>query len=139
MTVHPFVALKLLGLLGLVACGSSTEPAILPASVSTTEISSQLPPSRLSLLTDTIRLTGGIEVNERCYAFSANALMSGQIVVTLIAQRRTGHCLQQVVRYAYDIRIAGVPAGSYRLRLDHSFRANFSVTETILEQSVAIP
>ena len=136
-TVPSTVVPLLLG--AIVACSSVTDPHALPATVETTRIFTLLPPPAVTAVPDTLRITGAIGLNEPCYRFSASAFQRDTVVVILIAQRRPGICTQNLAAFSYTITVTGAQPGTFPFRLIHELRAEFSVQETALEQTVQLP
>ncbi len=127
------------------SCGSPTELSFLPTDLAITNVTfTGPPPPPLTVVTmpDTVRITGGIEMNVPCYDFTATATMRGDtIVVELVATERNMHCLQYVAQFNYTITIAEVSAGGFTLRLGHERRhtTNVRVRQTVLEQAIQVP
>lgn len=123
----------------LSSCGSPTEPAVLPASVQAVRIYSNPPYPAVTASPGTLQLAGGILLNEPCYEFSVTATLQDTLVVTVIAQRRTGICQQVLAAFSYTIVVTEVVAGTYPVRLVHDQRGPPSFAETVLEQTVIVP
>jgi hypothetical protein len=96
----------------------------------------------LTVATDTglVRISGAIEMNEPCYDFSGRALTRGDsLVVTLLAVRRSGPCLQFLADFGYTMTVSGVAPGVYLIVLSADRRGPPTFVATLLVKTVAVP
>jgi len=136
-----FILPLLLG--ATVSCGSPTEPSLLPTNLQITNVTFTGPPAPpLSVATapDTVRIAGGIQMNEPCYDFEARAVTRGDtLVVDLLATRRTTACQQYIASFSFVLTVTGVDSGLTAVRLDYVRRGPPTYRQTVLEQAVQIP
>ncbi len=134
------IAVTLLVLGVSAACHSPTRPQALPATAQTTRIFTALPPVTVTAATDTLRITGGLEMNVPCYRFTATAVWHrGVLVIMLVAVGTSEICNQVIARFSYVIIVTGVSSGPCPIRVVYDRYGLPQYYETALEQTVQVP
>ena len=127
----------------IVSCSSTTEPALLPAVLNISNVTfTGPPPPALAVATmpDSVRIVGGIVMNEPCYDFTAHATTrSDTLLVDLIATRRSGPCQQYIATFSYTLTVSSVDSTVVALRLVYDRQGTPTYRETVLEQAVSVP
>ena len=98
-------------------------------------------PVPLSFVSQASQLTlaGTIDVNEPCYDFNGSLVtLRDTLVVRLHADRREGHCMQELARYSYTLTISGLRAGPQPLRLLYDYKGNPTFVAVAFEGAVEI-
>src|SRR5918999_6326219 len=104
--------------MGAASCGDGSGPS--ESTIDLTTSRSWDLPMPLTIVGDSRKLTisGTIDVNEPCYDFRA---FFGQAQDTLVAwieaDRRDGHCPQELARFVYTYTISGLARGVQPLRV----------------------
>ena len=123
-----------------VACASAVEPVELSVQMSVSRVLGGTPPRSVTTVAGGVDITGYIDVNEPCYDFTASAVRDRDaITVTVSARRRPGFCTQDLARFAYQIAVRSVPAGSYRLTVVHDHVGPPTFRASVFEGVVDVP
>jgi hypothetical protein len=86
-----------------------------------------------------LTIAGTIDVNEPCYDFSASLEGARDtLVVRLHANRREGHCQQELARFAYRLTISGLKGGVQPLRVVYDHTGPPTFVEVAFEGAVDI-
>jgi len=126
---------------GLVALGSAAcDPPTAPpfeASIAAAPLNGPAPEPVVTRLADTVRVSWWIGTNEPCYEFGAAAEASQDtLVVTVVASRLDGFCIQVLAAFAYTVTVTGVGPTLNALRLIYDRHGPPTFVETVLEAAL---
>ncbi|HEX2188065.1 MAG TPA: hypothetical protein VHG51_04170 [Longimicrobiaceae bacterium] len=86
-----------------------------------------------------IVVAGRMETPDPCRRLAGTAERSGSEVTLRVEARREGEaCIQVIAAFAYDAEVAGLPPGTYRLRVVHAYPGTGWETQTALEETVQV-
>ncbi len=129
---HPILASVILA--AVVACDAPTAPSF-NASIMVAPLVGPIPSPVVARSDDSVRVDWWIGTNEPCYEFGAEATSSRDtLIVTVIANRREGICIQVLAAFSYSITVTGVSPALHALRLVYDRRGPPTFVETALEQ-----
>jgi hypothetical protein len=89
--------------------------------------------------TGTVAVRGTISTPNPCYALAGAAASEGRtLTLTVTARSNAEVCVQSIGTLGYDATLRGVPAGSYTVRVVHTYAGTGWPTETALTQEVQV-
>jgi hypothetical protein len=89
--------------------------------------------------TGTVAVRGTISTPNPCYALSGTAAREGStLTLTVSARSNAEVCIQSIGTLGYDATLRGVPAGSYTLRVVHTYVGTGWETQTAMTQQVQV-
>lgn len=89
--------------------------------------------------TGSVTVRGTISTPNPCYALSGAAASEGRtLTLTVTARSNAEVCVQSIGTLGFDATLRGVPAGSYTLRVVHTYVGTGWPTETALTQEVQV-
>jgi len=89
--------------------------------------------------TGTVAVRGTISTPNPCYALSGTAAREGNtLTLTVIARSTAEVCIQSIGTLAFDATLRGVPAGSYTVRVVHTYGGTGWETKTAMTQQVQV-
>ena len=121
------------------ACGDGPGPSELSIALNTERTRGLPIPLSFIGQVPVLTISGTIDVNEPCYNFSAS--LGGArdtLIVWLRADRRDGHCPQELARFKYTLTISGLDVGVQPLRLMYDRRGYPTFTEVAFQGAVDI-
>jgi hypothetical protein len=89
--------------------------------------------------TGTVAVRGTVSTPNPCYALSGTAAREGSTLTLTVTARSTAEvCIQSIGTLAFDATLRGVPAGSYTVRVVHSYGGTGWETKTAMTQQVEV-
>ncbi|HEY0151200.1 MAG TPA: hypothetical protein VGB92_04320 [Longimicrobium sp.] len=89
--------------------------------------------------TGTVAVRGTISTPNPCFALSGTATREGSTLTLTVSARSTADmCIQSIGTLAFDATLKGVPAGSYTLRVVHTYGGTGWETKTAMTQQVQV-
>lgn len=89
--------------------------------------------------TGTVTAHGTISTPNPCHDLSGTAARDGStLTLTVSARSNAEMCIQSIGTLGYDATLRGVPAGSYTLRVMHSYGGTGWETKTAMTQQVQV-
>lgn len=86
-----------------------------------------------------IVVAGRMETPDPCRRLTGTARRAGGEVTLRVEAHREGEgCIQVIAAFAYDAEVAGLPPGTYRLRVVHAYPGTGWDTQTALEETVRV-
>ena len=86
-----------------------------------------------------VKVTGALSTPTPCYTLSGEVRRDGQIVTLTVEARATdGMCVQSIGAFAYDATLRGLPAGTYTLRVIHTYPGTGWETRPALDTAVTV-
>ena len=87
----------------------------------------------------TVRVAGALSTPTPCYALSGLVRQDGEVVTLTVEARATeGMCVQSIGAFAYDATLRGLSAGSYTLRVIHTYPGTGWETRPALDTTVSV-
>jgi len=125
---------------GTPASGQSpTQPTGGPVTVELTQREPGGAPDGATGGTGTVAVRGTISTPNPCYALSGTAARDGSTLTLTVSARSTAEaCIQSIGTLAFDATLRGVPAGSYTLRVLHTYGGTGWETKTAMTQQVQV-
>ncbi len=127
---------------GAPAGGQAPAQAPAPAGPITVELKQREPgdaPDGATGGTGTVAVRGTISTPNPCYALSGTAAREGStLTLTVSARSNAEVCIQVIGTLGYDATLRGVPAGSYTLRVVHTYAGTGWETQTAMTQQVQV-
>ncbi|MBP8274129.1 MAG: hypothetical protein KAY59_06825 [Acidobacteria bacterium] len=105
--------------ISVVGCSSALAPANLIVSINATSTQGALPDFATAVTADTVTVTGGLTAPSPCYLFTASVVGKDSTIEATIAAAANpaALCVAIVGKFAYSLTIAGVPTGTWTLRV----------------------
>ena len=89
--------------------------------------------------TGTVTVRGTISTPNPCYALSGAAASEGRtLTLTVTARSNAEVCVQSIGTLGYDATLRGVPAGSYTVRVVHTYTGTGWPTQTAATHEVQV-
>jgi hypothetical protein len=89
--------------------------------------------------TGTVAVRGTISTPNPCYGLGGTAAREGSTLTLTVTARSTAEvCIQSIGTLAFDATLRGVPAGSYTLRVVHTYGGTGWETKTAMTQQVQV-
>ena len=89
--------------------------------------------------TGTVAVRGTVSTPNPCYALSGTAARDGSTLTLTVTARSTAEvCIQSIGTLAFDATLRGVPAGSYTVRVVHTYGGTGWETKTAMTQQVQV-
>jgi hypothetical protein len=89
--------------------------------------------------TGTVTVRGSMPAPNPCYTLSGAAASEGRtLTLTVTGRPGDGMCAQMIATLGYDATLRGVPAGSYTLRVVHTYVGTGWETQTAMTQEVQV-
>jgi hypothetical protein len=87
----------------------------------------------------TVTVSGTVSTPNPCHALSGTAAREGStLTLTVSARSNAEMCIQSIGAIGFDATIRGVPAGSYTLRVVHTYPGSGWETKTAMTQQVQV-
>ncbi|HYW07724.1 MAG TPA: hypothetical protein VE913_12250, partial [Longimicrobium sp.] len=87
----------------------------------------------------TVTVRGSLSAPNPCHALSGTAEREGRTVTLTVASRAAGGvCAHMIGTFTYDATLAGLEAGTYSLRVVHTYPGTGWETKTALTQDVRV-
>lgn len=120
-------------------CGDSSGPSRPTIELSTAQTWGLPMPLSLVAQAPDLIVSGTIDVNEPCYDFSASlGAVRDTLIAWLRADRRDGHCPQELARFAYTLTISGLEHGVQPLRVVYDYRGPPTFVQVAFEGAIDI-
>jgi hypothetical protein len=89
--------------------------------------------------TGTVDVRGTVSTPNPCYALSGTAAREGNTLTLTVTARSTAEaCIQSIGTLAFDATLRNVPAGSYTVRVVHTYAGTGWETKTAMTQQVQV-
>lgn len=100
-------------------CSSGLAPANLIVNINATSTQGALPGFSTSVTANTVTVTGGLTAPSPCYLFTASAVGKDSTIEATIAATANpaALCVAVVGKFTYSMTIAGVPTGTWTLKV----------------------
>ena len=140
--------LRLVALLLLLACSSSTAPGDTPRvdfASSPANYNSAKPPAGPDARGSSGRIdvTGTIVTGNPCVHLRAETVRAAQRVsITVVARQDDGICIQVVASFDYTAAATGLEPGSYEVVVSHAWedsRGTRTSSQVVLDRTVTVP
>jgi hypothetical protein len=87
----------------------------------------------------TVTVSGTVSTPNPCHALSGTATRDGSTLTLIVTARSNAEmCIQSIGSIGFDATIRGVPAGSYTLRVVHTYPGSGWETKTAMTQQVQV-
>jgi hypothetical protein len=87
----------------------------------------------------TVTVTGTVSTPNPCHDLSGAATLQGStLTLTVSARGNADMCIQSIGAIGFDATLRGVPAGSYTLRVVHTYPGSGWETKTAMTQQVQV-
>jgi hypothetical protein len=89
--------------------------------------------------TGTVAVRGSLSAPNPCHVLTGTAAREGRTVTLTVASRASGNpCIQSIGTLGYDATLAGLEAGTYSLRVVHTYPGTGWETKTALTKDVQV-
>lgn len=86
-----------------------------------------------------VAVTGALSTPTPCYTLSGSARRDGGVVTLTVEARATdGICVQSIGAFSYEATVRGIAAGSYTLRVIHTYPGTGWETRPALDTTITV-